>query len=431
MTTYSDKVVKTKYIDPRVYVHNLPETFDLDLRESAYMPNMKLGFLGVVTASTEHSYNKLLGAGALIRNIQLLDGKTVLSQLNEAQFYKAFLNQNRSNADAQVKHSNLDLSALGLSIEGNSNRIARIAAVAFANAKSPGVLDPSASATIDLMEYFPLLRTMNQMNQHLPTQIFKNLRVVVELNAIITNQIIFDVTQGITTIRPILIVDAIVDPNVVDNMNKNMQSIAWHEVEHDQFVIPAAATGVNSSGVDQKLTVKLNGFNNKTLDNMLIVKEIGNSALEVNSATNGIRGYGKYSSQASYNQVCQFRVNGRNILPRQGITGNMERLAYVVDTFGDCANYIGSNLFQLNSDTIMANGGDFAGQLDYIGIYIGKQINDLQINYSRTSVKVGTRIIKNATNALLIGHVYGSVRKQLLFMQGGMYRIEYIQTAME
>ena len=428
MTTYSDNKLKTKYLDPRVYVPNLRAAFDLDLSEAAYMPNMKLGFVGVTLASGAHAYNRLLGAAAIIRNIRLMDGKQVLSQLNEAQFYKGFLNQKRHNSEAEAYSSNQEKNSIGLSISGETNTVARIAPVAFAAINPLGsAANETTAATLDLMEYFPLLKKMHDQDAHLPTSVFKNLRVVIEYNTNKTNQIVYDTTNELTSLRPILIVDALTDPVMVNEMNKNLQPIAWSEVEHDQFIIPQAATLDDSDGVNQALTVKLNGFNNKTVNELLIVKELSNASLLVDGSNN-IVGFGKWASQSCYDQVVQFRVNGRNILPRQGLTGDNERLATVVDTYGEIAAYPGSNYYQTkNADSIMRNGLALSGQADYIGIYLGKQISDLQVNYNRTHVKDGVAGAR-ATNATLIGHVYAAVEKQLVYLQNDLFQVEYIQS---
>lgn len=424
MSYYSDNNVKTKILDPRIYVENSRAVFDLDLSEAAYMPNLKLGFLGV-TSSTASTYNRLVGAAAMIRSARLLDGKVVLSQLNEAQWYKGFQNQNKKNAHAEVRTSNLDLSSNGRTIAGSTNLVSRIAIEGLANINGiDNVATPTNLATIDLRDYFPILNSIPM----LPTKVFPNLRVELELNVNNSNQVLNTTAAAvdIKTVRPIIIADCLINEDTVDKMMKRMPpSVVWSEVEHDQFIIPQASTGVTGNdGETQRVDIQLNGFNNKIVDEFLIAKEIGNSDLEVDSDV--VLGSGKWSSQSCYEQTVQFRVNGRNILPREGITGDNERMAYVVDTFGDCAGYPGSNAYQVPTDLICQQGKNGSGQLDYIGIYLGKFINNLQINYSRVNLTQGT-VGKRATNALLIGHAYAKVRKQWSMQPNGMYVIDYQQ----
>ena len=426
MTYYSDQNVKTKYLDPRVYVPNLRAVFDLDLSESAYMPNLKLGFVGV-TSSNAASYARGVGAGAIIRSARLVDGKAVLSQLNEAQFYRAFQNQNKKNAHAEVRTSNMDLSSNGRTINGLTNKVARIAVEGLANVSEIGTqVTPTNLATLDLREYFPILNSIPM----LPTGVFPNLSVEIEFNAQLDNQVLSIVTAGtdIKTVRPILIADCLINEDTVQKMMARMpKSFVWHEVEHDQFIIPqlsAALGGLSGNdGVIQRVDIQSNGFNNKILDELLLIKEIGNSASEV--AGGLVIGNGKWSSQACCEQQIQYRVNGRNLLPGEGIVGDHSRMAYLIDTYGDCCGYPGSNAYQYNAAELTQIGNGGSGQQDYIGIYVGKFINTLQINYARTNLVQTAG--KRATNALLIGHLYGRVRKQFNLLPNGMYVLDYQQ----
>ena len=420
MSWYSDNNVKSRYLDPRIYVPNRRATFELDSAESAYLTNLRLTFLGV-TSSAAHNYNDLVGCASLIRSIRLLDGKQELSVLNEAQFWRGFQNQNKPNAVAEKVDSNLGRTAVGLSILGSNSLINRIAGRFPADTGAAG--NPSSSAFIDLTEMLPFLRAAT----HLPTDVFRNLRLEIEFN--VSDQVVNNTTAVLNTIRPVLAVDVIENPKIVDSLNKQMNVVNWSEIEHDQFVIPQSANdgGPQDQGIVQNVNIKLNGYNNKIVDRFLIAKEIGNSAKEVTGA-NVVTGYGKFSSQCCYNQTAQFRVNGMNILPRNGMVGNNERLAHVCDTWGDCANYPGSNLYGIASDVLMTDGLQFRGQLDYIGVYFGKYIQDLQVEYSRTGLQAGAGAnVKRATTDLLIAHCYAEVRKQFQMLPNGQYRISYIQ----
>ena len=415
MAFYSDQNVRTRILDPRIYVPGARATFELDASEAAYLPNLRLGLVGVTSAA--HTYNRLVGTQALIRSIRLLDGKQELSALNEAQFYRGFQNQNKTNASAEAVSSNLLCNAVGLTINGADSTIARMAKTLDANTTTA----TTNSALINLSDYFPLLSAMT----HLPTSVFKNLRIEIEMNDNPLQQIIGRNDVPMETLRPILIVDVLENPAIVDKLNKNLSAVQWSEVEHDQFVIPQSANdgGAPDQLIPQEVNVKLNGYNNKILDRMLMVKEIADADKEINAAV--VQGYGKWSSQACYDQSIQWRVNGSNILPRNGIVGNNERLGYVVDTYGDCANYVASNIYGMNTSLTMAQGGQFRGQLDYIGIYIGQYIQDLQIEYKRVGLEDTTN--KRATTSTLIAHTYGEVRKSWQMIGNGMYNISYVQ----
>ena len=435
MSLYSDSVVKTRYIDPTLYVPSVRATFRLDNTEAAYLPNMRLTFIGCKSAAGG-TYASLPGAvGGLIRNIRLMDGKVELSAKSEFGFWRGFQNQNRTNAQAQAIGTNLHSSAVGRTIDGNTRKIAQNVAQ---NVMGTTLADSEAgSGWLDLREVFPILNSMT----HLPTSVFENLRIEVEFNKVASLNNLGNTADPLfETLRPVLAADVIENPAVVANLNKTLGTILWNEVEHDQFVIPAGAglgangvVGAAGEGVVQPLNVKLNGFNNKIVDRVLLVKEMSNWATHEATGANEQKGFGRWSSQACYKQVVQFRINGSNVVPRNGIVADNERLAYMVDTWGDCANYTTSNIYgNTDASAILglsggAAGGEsyWVGQLDYIGCYIGQYISDFQFDFQRTGLE--NVIGKNATSDTLIGHMYGECRKTLQFQPNGQYLISYVQ----
>ena len=427
MSFYSDSNVATRYIDPRVYVEAVDGggrvTYELDAQEAAYLPNMRLTNIGVIIGA-ESPYNKQLGALSVIRNIRLMDGKVILSQVNEFRFHRGFININKPNSVCEAVTSTLECNSLGFTVNGQTRKVARMADVNNANIGDITAAagdSPTSGSWLDLREVFPMLNSVS----HLPTEVFKNLRLEIELDATRLNQIATTTVQSLKSIRPILCVDVLENPAIVDKMNASLQGASWLEVEHDQFLIPTHPSGngtAQSQGVIQNVNVKLNGFNNKHLERLLMVKAIA-PALENNAGA--VRGLGMYSSQACFRQNIQYRVNGRNVLPALETSGNNRRLAMIVDNFGDCFSYIGSNQYGANNSAELDDGRDLLGQLDYMGCYIGEYVHDLQIIYSRTGLEDTTP--KKPTTEQLTVHCYGETRKQLQLQPNGQYRIAYTQ----
>ena len=414
MSYYSDSTIKTQYLDPRIYVENSRATFELDSNEAAYLPDMRLTFLGVKGTNLTN-YNNLVGAMACVRSFTLYDGKQILSALNRQQFYRGFLNQNKVNSVNEKVASYLDCNQLGFTINGTSRKVEKETASQVINTTNA----TTDTAWLDMREIFPILGQMT----HLPTAVFKNLRVVIEYE--MGSQVSNVNTNTLTTLRPVLAVNVMTNPAVVDALNRKMLAVSWLEVEHDQFNIPSAPSNVEN--VEQSLAIKLNGFNAKRLERMLIVKEIANSALEENGGAT--LGFGQFSSQAVFKQKFQLRVNGRNMFPRaSGITGENEMLAHVCESYGDCNAYPGSNQYGMDISTIVAGGRNVLGQLSYIGIYVGERIADLQIDISRTGlIDTGGTGGKKATTDELRCHVYGESRKQLTMGPNNTYVISYQQ----
>tara|TARA_R110002012_G_C11583652_1_gene605593 strand:- start:9 stop:1250 length:1242 start_codon:yes stop_codon:yes gene_type:complete len=413
MSFYSDSNVATRYLDPKIYTENARCSFELDSNEAAYLPNLRLLFVGLISDGNT-DYNRLLGSLALIKNARLLDGKTVLCAANEHQFYQGFKNINASNERNQSVDSSQVCSGLGFTVDGSTRKVNRIAKKTLANT----AVNTTGSAVLDLRHIFPMLNSVS----HLPTSVFRNLRIEIEFDAVQTSQILMDISNSIKTLRPVLAADVIENPALVDSLNAKLTNASWLEIEHDLFVIPAAAATAANQGVRQNVNVKINGFNNKHIERLLIVKEIQDASKEL--STNAVQGLGgRFSSQACFRQNVQFRVNGGNLLPREGIVGNNERLAYIVDTFGECSAYIGSNQYGGNNDAELTDARALLGQVDYIGVYVGQPISDLQINYSRVALEDTTT--KSATTDALNAHCYGEVRKALIVGKGG-YNIQYM-----
>ena len=73
------------------------------------------------------------------------------------------------------------------------------------------------------------------------------------------------------------------------------------------------------------------------------------------------------------------------------MVANNERLAHVVDTYGECTSFLGANQYgKKDNVNFMANGDKLGGQADYIALYLGDYVQDLQINYSREGLQDAT-----------------------------------------
>ena len=417
MSYYSDESARTTYIDPKIYVPNVRASWELDSNEAAYLPDLRITFLGGETDGGDAAYNTLLGAIASCKNWRLMDGKTELCSQNVAQFIQGFRNINKPNAQNQAVNSSLLCNGLGLTILGANNKITRVAKVLDASTAGNG-----NSAYFHLSEVFPMLNSVT----HLPTSIFENLRVEVEFDSSPQSNLM-DTTKTFSTLRPVLVADVLEDPKIVDMMNKNFRAASWLEREHDQFVIPQSANngGANDQQLVQSVNVKVNGFNNKRVERLLMVKELSDKSLFLTGGT-VVTGYGHFASQANFNQKFQVRLNGRNILPRQGMVANNERLAHVVDTFGECTSYLGANQYgKKDNVNFMANGNTLGGQADYIALYLGDYVQDLQINYSREGLQDATAF--RPTTQTQIAHIYCECRKQITIANDGSYNITYSQ----
>ena len=421
MAFYSSGDVKTKYFDPKSFSDGSRAVFELDGHHLAYLPNMRLLEIGVF-GQAGGQYNELIGANGIVREITLFDGATILTQLNNYGLYRGFQLQNTSNSNAQ---SIVDFKSAGgvlgfqqLSDDGLLQHLQRSRGTAATRADSRG-------AYIELREVLPMLNSVT----HLPTDLFRNLRLEITFNTDAAEQVLQDITHTITgQLLPILAVDVLDNKSIVDKMNRGLgKTIAWLEVEHDQVSYPQSANNgaAGDQNVEETKNFKLDGFKNKSVERMVQIKEEQDITKYLDA--NAPRGFGRYSSVALFNEKVQVRLNGRNIFPNSGLTGNMERLAYVVDTYGDCVAYPGSSQVDIDTGAVAgtdtANGRDKIGNLSYNAFYLGERVFDLQVQHSRTGLE-DTTTLRPSTDALNV-HYYGEVKKALVVANNG-YNIVYL-----
>ena len=436
MTFYSDDSVQTMYIDSTTFVANNRVTFDLDGSKLAYLPNMRLINLGLKSDIGNDEYNELVGANGVITNIRLLDGKTEISALNQAGIYRGFLNCNKDNNVVDSVTGVLHRTALGY--KTSSYGLQQIGDPLESKVSSLLTRDDEANlGTLDLRECFPILSAIS----HLPTSLFKNLRVEVVFNNRPESSSLVDPVTAVVVegIRPTLVVDVLQNPKVVARLNQSLMNANWLEIEHDRFVMPVNGAGgvqAGDNGLVQNINQKINGFNNKRVQRMLIVKQNANQAKFVEAGV--LRGFGTFASQNINREKLQVRLNGRNIFPRSGLVGNNERLGNVHDVFGEMLSYPGSNsmgseLSWLAPGTPSVGAqtlpGELIGQLDYDAVLIGDYISDLQINLSRSglqTVQAGPAYLNFPSNDQLSIHVFGEVQKQIR-VSGNEYVISYVQ----
>jgi len=420
MSFYSSSQVKTLYLDPKSFVDGSRAVFELEGHHLAYLPNMRLLNVGVF--GTAAPYNDLIGPNAIIERVTLYDGKTKLSERNKYGLYRGFVLHNQKNSALQSVSAQRNLNKIGFQQDNLTLRGEFVLPAIDSNTAR----NTTNGANVELRQVLPMLNAVS----HLPSDLFPNLRLEVVFNTSAASGVYNNDTHAINGQQiPLLAVDILDDKSVVDKMNKGLaKGINWLEVEHDQVLYPASANGgaAGDQGVEETKNFKLDGFKNKRVERLLLIKEMADTTKYVD--TNVVQGFGRYSSIAFFNGKYQYRLNGKNILPDDGIQGDAERLAYMVDTYGDSFAYPGSNQNDINSDDVVKDtsndGTKIIGQLDYTGVYLGDHVKDLQVEIRRTGLHDG-RAFKAETSAVSL-HYFGEVAKGLVLNKKGGYMIAYL-----
>ena len=421
MSFYSSSDVSTKYIDPKSFVDGARAVFDLKGHHLAILPNMRL-FDNGIFGQANGQYNDLIGADSIITDIVLYDGRTELSRASNYALFRGFVCQNQDNVKSMSLRSPKTLNRLGYEV----SNVDGLATFMGASRTTEALRSASDGSFIDLREVLPMLNSLS----HIPSDVFQNLRLEVSYNIAQARQILSDISQTITgMLVPQLAIDMLDDAVIVSKMNKTLKNISWLEIEHDQVLFPASAdfanNGTADQNVEQTVNFKLDGFKNKSVERIIQVKEVPTPISYLTG--NAVNGFGRYGSSAVYKEKIQCRVNGSNIFPQQGMIGDMERLGYVADNFGECFAYPGSSQLDLDSGIVVGtditDGRKRIGQLSYNGWYLGKKVLDLQIVHSRTGL-VNTAIYRPEISSLNV-HYFAEIKKALVLGKNG-YNVVYL-----
>ena len=416
--SYSQGSVKTEYLDAISFIPNQRCSFELSATKMAYLPNLRLLNLGCDNATGAKDYNVGLGTVGLIRNIRLMDARTELSAMRNVSPYALFKHMTNTNEINQSIDSYYKRNQIGFNINGDDNKVKHIHNSGQSNTAASGL---TTAGNIDLRELLPLLTRIPL----LPTNVFKNLRLEIEFNSNVLQQILEDNNLVINILRPILAVDYVDEPKVAEPMMKLlMNGIQWNEIEWDNFQIPAQdTTGYGAGETNTQNTNNQSlGFRGKLIDKLLVTKQSVDLATELD--TNAVRGFGApASSQALLNEKFQVRLNGKNVFPGAGgVVAPNQMLGTLVDAYGDHQAYPGSNFYKWTNAAVVVDEEDLQGQCSWNCCEIGARVADLQLSITRTLNK-DTSVRAPTIQALQV-NMYAEVKKVLNF-QNGSYSIIY------
>lgn len=413
MSFYTEQV-KTQLIDPTNDITNRRTEFRL-LENTFYLSNLRLANLGATSDKTE-PYNGLVGALSVIKKISLMDGNQLIDTIDNFNILQGFRNYNKSNEKNKGVNSVLTQDSMGFKLVTSSDGLTNPQITTEAIIEN---LTPSNTTTptswLYLNDVFPVL---NQL-QFIHTGLFKKFRVVLEY----TNDYVMVQPSGsganLNTVQPLLIADELQNPEQANEYLKNFKGVQYVSTENDRFTLPGVTSGIGT----QNVNLKVQGYNNKTLTRLLMVKTPpqGYSYTYISNADSG-----KASSVALANEKFQLRVNGKNLLPRDGMIGPNERLGMLHDIFGQCNTLPGSNVVSLQNSGNYYNDDDvsYVGALDYTGVGVNEKIKDLQLNLTRSTVENTLNPLDNAVNNAYDINLFGEVVKVLTVNNGG-YNVTY------
>jgi hypothetical protein len=388
--SYSNKIL-IKELEP-IYDNSGTRTEWRFEENKIYSTNVLLANI-TAQQNTASKYNRLMGASGMFDNVQLFDGNVELQATQLAAFWCGWNQSRKSNSSLKDLQSMLIGNARGTIFEGYDTTANGSAGRTHGKNLRPFVsagggniiLSKTGRASIYANEFLPILNAL----PYLDTSIFKNLRLVVEYS--MSGGSIVRENQGeiLTTDRPLLVVEEVVDPTQVAAVMGKMGNIAFDNVETDRNLV-AGLTTITSETL-QQTNFHVNSFNNKKVGKILIWKQ---SQLGSNGGDGGADYQnGTYDSVGLFKEGTQIRVNGQNIFAKNGINKPNKRLARLNDswgsgglqTFANGLAYIAPENEPRNR--YLAGGNSSVGYMDWFGCDLGYQeVQDFQVEFSRTGV---------------------------------------------
>lgn len=381
MSLYTNQI-KTHILDP-VYFSQQRAKFSIP-KNKVFMTNMRLINVGYVAPNANTKIGYPAGLWGQIRNIYLLDGGTDIDKLYDVGPIMSFKVSNNPNDVNVSKNNTLNKAPVGYISEKDKPQNQDHGTV-IVNGK---VLSDS-KGWLSLLDVFDYLKKTGFIS----TTMYQDLQLVIEF----ANPLPEANATGV--IKPALVVDEIVNESQVVKINKELMGtdVVFKAIERDSVGLPLA-----TKDVKQRKTYNLKGFDGKTLNRVLICK----SSLD-----------GKQVAMKNEGEKVNFIVNGRQILPYDGIDAPAKKVALLTGSWGGVNLLPGFNI-PLFADTNAVR--YTATPLDFIGLNIKDKIDDLQFNYERTPSASNVAIV-DAMNLL----VYGEVDK-VIQPNGGNYVVSYL-----
>jgi hypothetical protein len=424
MSVYSSQVLKSTILDSANHRSKFRTEFRLQ-DDAVYMSNMKLCNLGIISAAGNQVYNQLVGTYGTVERISLYDGLTLLDELKNANIYLAW-KQTRKSQQGAEEMRNLSKNKLGHRFDLNKRQD-----VLGANYDATNDANTTDLGVLELNKCMPLLGALTM----LPTALFPNLRLQIEYDTDVRKFSEVD-NVDFSNNDPVLKVDKVEDPDAMKKLMSGLKSVSYMALEHDTYTLSALPRQNNTVnvGTETLQSQKVNGFNGKNIERLLIIKQMLNPTGVDTYSNNAVVGYGNMGSYGFKGEGLQVKLNGANILPSTRKGAN-SLTALLNDSWGSQCSYFNSNdphdsVITRNGAGVQANttlvgtGREKTAQLSYLGLYVGSQepVSDLQIELTRNAMNHNTGDFYQ--NKTIQVHLYAEVPKSLV-IKGGEYNLVY------
>lgn len=411
MSFYNNNI-KCVEIQPVSYQQNYRVEFRLD-EDKLYLSNLRLCNVGVFQPNGGEALNSLVGCLSSIKSISLLDGSETLDTIQNFNLYAGFRCYNRTNDENIGQNHYLKQNNMGFINNGSINQTGGVKVVSLRDdVDNEDNEDGTPKSWIALTDYFNFL----EASEYIPTNVFKRFRIVIEYDTSVIN-VVPNGGNPVKTTTPFLVADFVDNDETVGRILSNWNGIDYRPYENSAVRLNAIEPTVGNPNPVQSQTFTINGYNDKSIERLLLIKE----PLVSTSAKLGTLG-----SQGQYLEKVQYNINGANLLQGEGLTSRNMTLGMLYDLYGDCNNIAPNGYIAESGNYITATG--YENRLEYSAVHIGDYVQNFQMRYSRSGQyddAGGDQTTKQSNQALNL-QLYAEVRKRLSVNNDGSYSINYV-----
>ena len=370
-------LVVSRQIDPRSH-NNKRSEFRIDTK--VYLSNPRLiDVCSSYVAAGTIRYPTNVGVDALIKNILVYSGKTLIGDCREWSRYAGYKNAQKSNA-----HQWSVLPFLKRTRQGTINRYQQ--GVNGGNAgygfvreflRKQTAIDNEVGDADGFRGYVRLGDFVEFFNATPHLSYIPDLRIVIEWNNLTTADLLDDTAEvGVTSYtigRPTLVLDEIVDEAALAAFKPEMK-VQYLNVEYTKQDIAANAAGT------QRTAMRPKTYDGKYLKDLVVAVSVN----DVNIASTGLA---RNTAFAFYQEKWRLFVNGANILQQDGIDTPARKMYFNKISRGALARGLFHNNYQ---NTYIAEVADQdrlqyqESRQAYLTLGVEDLINHLDLDFRRT-----------------------------------------------
>jgi hypothetical protein len=391
---------------------NSRTVFKLGSVDKVYLTNMRLMNIGVISSASGVPINRLSGLYSCIRRIEILDGDVSLDLMDNFNDWAQFRNYNKPNdklISEMTRTSKNDMGFMAYHQGQNSGSDFRAHNLDTPNQVSTlEITDAStAKAWMSMKDFVSILDDF----QFLPTRIFNNLKIVIEWETDIQNISPGTGASISEIVRPWLVVDSIADEQMKMDIVRNYKGGLYRPIEVASVYSPSIIA-------DKSQSWTLTGFNNKTVNRMVLQKAPTSTTVSTYGKLDSV---GLHDASETNTQEYQLVVSGQNLLPENGYDSLAKCLRSVTESWGDCNSmYLNLDVSNPVANEIVQDTAERVGWQNYVNFDVNQFCKQIQFKMKRPYN--ANAYYSQALNL----HIFAEVNKVIIVALDGSYVVRYV-----